>query len=114
MKEFEESDWRWKIPIYINSFNNLDLTEPDDVAVAFRIAEMWNKVTGKHYVQLPIKGDTRREDMEANLPLNLKNIYKLHEIWNKRVDDIDSQKAFFNKCEQSRALEADKERSEKD
>ena len=101
MKEFEEADFE-KIPIFLNAFNGLDLLKSDHVVVAFRVAEMWNKLTGIGFVDVPIKGDTTEEEMEANLDLNVKNIYTIYNIWQKKVTDVDAQREFFAKCEKYR------------
>jgi|GEM_PF-3476207 len=108
LAEFEEADFE-KIPVLLNAFNGLDLLKSDDVVVAFRVAEMWNKLTGVGFVDVPIKGDTTQEEMEANLELNVKNIYAIYNIWLKKINDVDAQRTFFSKCEKYRRKAAAKE-----
>jgi len=108
MKEFKEADFE-KIPILLNAFNGLDLLKSDDVVVAFRVAEMWNKLTGATFVDVPIKGDTTKEEMEVNLDLNVENIYAIYNIWQKKITDVDAQRSFFAKCEKYRRKAAAKD-----
>jgi hypothetical protein len=109
LEEFENAEWRLKVPILLNSFNGLDLLKPNDVVLAFRIAEMWNKMTGAGWVDVPIKGDTVDEEMQANLPLNVKNVYAIYNIWKAKIDDVEAQQVFFDKCEGYREKAAAKE-----
>jgi len=108
MKDFEAADFE-KVPILLNAFNGLDLLKSDDVVVAFRVAEMWNKLTGLGFVDVPIKGDTTQEEMEANLDLNVKNVYVIYNIWKKKIGDVDAQRSFFAKCEKYRRKAAAKD-----
>jgi hypothetical protein len=109
--EFDEANYE-KIPILLNAFNGLDLLKPNDVVIAFRVAEMWNKLTGEGFVDVPIKGDTDDELMAQNLNLNVKNINAIYKIWRNKVDDVEAQRSFFAKCDKYRAKAAEKEASD--
>ena len=97
--EFDQAGFE-RAPILLNSFDGLDLLNADNVVVAFRIAEMWNKMTGKGFVDVPIKGDTAPEEMEANLSWNRKGIISVYGIWARKVGDQEAQRKFFSKCEE--------------
>lgn len=109
LKEFNEADWRLKVPILLNSFNGLDLLKRSDVALAFRIAEIWNKEVSGGHVDTPVKGDTRENDMQDNLKWNKTAITSVHKIWLRKVEDEDAQKLFFSKCEVRKQKKAEKE-----
>lgn len=100
-------------PVLLNAFNGLDLLTRDDVAMGFRIAQEWNELSGKGYVDLNFKGDITDAEMQENLRNNVVTVTSLISLWQKKyADDGAQQEKFISKVEVARARAA--ERASKD
>lgn len=115
-KEFKEAlnDGTFDVvPVLLNAFNGINLLNRNDVAVAFQIADMWNKFTARGFTDVPVRGDVQEEMIKKNLEWNAKAINSLiFDVWAPKVGNAVKQQEFFKKIETARAKE--KERAEKE
>ena len=103
------------LPVLLNAFKGLDLLSRDDVAMGFRIAQEWNELSGKGYVDLNFKGDITDAEMNENLRNNVTTVTSLISLWQKKyANDGDQQAKFIEKVEVARARAAERAAADDD